>query len=141
MRNFGYTGTILKVDLSNGNITRLSTDDYSARFLGGRRIAAKIYWDGVSPEVRAFDPGNYLIFMTGPLAGFTRFAGSRWQLCGKSPEMEPESFSCANFGGSWEAWLKFAIYDGLVVTGKAERPVYIFIDEKDTVEIRDASFL
>ncbi|MBN2062246.1 MAG: hypothetical protein JW882_17720 [Deltaproteobacteria bacterium] len=131
----------MKINLSNEKNTRLSTYDYSTRLLGGRGIAAKIYWDEVSPEVRAFDPENYLIFITGPLAGFTRFAGSRWQLCGKSPEMEPESFSYANFGGSWGAWLKFAGYDGLVVTGKAERPVYVYMDERDTVEIRDASFL
>lgn len=137
----GYAGKILKIDLSEGKTSTLSTCDYSERFLGGRGIAAKIYWDGVPSEVRAFDPENYLIFITGPLAGFTRFAGSRWQLCGKSPEMEPESFSYANFGGSWGAWLKFAGYDGLVVTGKAERPVYIYIDERDGVEIRDASLL
>lgn len=141
MNEFGYAGKILKINLSNGDITALSTADYADRFLGGRGIAAKIYWDAISTETKAFDEENCLIYITGPLAGFTRFSGSRWQLCGKSPEMEPESFSYANFGGSWGAWLKFAGYDGLVVTGKAEHPVYLFIDEKGVVEIRDAAFL
>jgi aldehyde:ferredoxin oxidoreductase len=140
MAEFGYAGEILKVDLSGRKISRLATADYSDRFLGGRGIAAKIYWDETLPEVMAFDPGNCLIFMTGPLAGFTGFAGCRCQICGKSPQMEPESFSYANLGGSWGAWLKYAGYDGLAVIGKAERPVYLSIDH-DGVEIRDASHL
>ena len=137
MTEFGYAGEILKVDLSNGRITRLATSDYADRFLGGRGIAARIYWDETKPETMAFDPDNCFICITGPVAGFTRFSGCRWQICGKSPEMEPEAFSYANLGGSWGAWLKYAGYDGLAVTGRADRPVYLLID-KDRVEVRDA---
>ena len=140
MTEFGYTGEILKVDLSERIMTKLFTADYSGRFLGGRGTAAKIYWDMVQPQTKAFDPENCLIFMTGPLAGFTRFAGCRWQIYGKSPQMEPESFSYANLGGSWGAWLKYAGYDGVIVIGKAEQPVYLYIDENN-VELRDASLL
>jgi aldehyde:ferredoxin oxidoreductase len=140
MMEFGYAGEILKIDLSQRLTGTLATADYTDRFLGGRGIAAKIYWDETSPETGAFDPGNYLICMTGPLAGFTRFAGCRWQISGKSPEMEPESFSYANLGGSWGAWLKYAGYDGLAVTGKADKPVYILI-ANGRAEIRDASHL
>lgn len=56
MPTFGYAGKILRVDLTSRKITEVSTTDYSDRFLGGRGIAAKIYWDEVPPEVGAFDP-------------------------------------------------------------------------------------
>ena len=141
MPKYGYAGEILNIDLSTGNITWLPTTAYVDRFLGGRGIAAKIYWDMVPPETGAFDADNCLIYATGPITGFTRVAGgSRWQVCGKSSVMDPPAFSYANLGEKWGTWLKYAGYDGLVVRGKAEKPVYIIINN-DTVEIRDASVL
>jgi len=140
MNSFGYAGRILRVDLSDGRIDKLATADYAGRFLGGRGIAAKIYWDEVSHQSGALDPENSLIFVTGPVAGFTRLAGSRWQVCGKSPSTQPERFSYANVGGSWGTWLKYAGYDGLIVQGQSDKPVYLFITN-DRVEIRDASYL
>ncbi len=137
MEAFGYAGKILSVDLSTGKSSVLPTAEYADRFIGGRGIGAKIYWDQVSPDTKAFDPENRLIFTTGPAAGFTRLAGSRWQVCGKSPSSDPEFFSYANLGGSWGSRLKFAGYDGLVITGKASNPVYLFIDN-DHVRIEDA---
>jgi aldehyde:ferredoxin oxidoreductase len=136
----GYAGEILKVDLSDGNISSLSTAVYADKFLGGRGIAAKIYWDTVPPDTGAFDPENRLIFSTGPVAGFPGFAGYRWQVCGKSPAGKPETFSYANLGGRWGAALKYARYDALSTTGKAGKPVYLLINN-DAVEIRDASHL
>ena len=67
---FGYAGKILKIDLSSESISDVLTSDYADRFIGGRGIAAKMYWDEVSPEAKAFDPQNQLIFVTGPLPGF-----------------------------------------------------------------------
>ena len=55
MAAYGYSGKILRVDLSSGNVSSISTLDYADRFLGGRGIAAKIYWDEVSPAVGALD--------------------------------------------------------------------------------------
>jgi aldehyde:ferredoxin oxidoreductase len=139
--DFGYAGEILKVDLSGGAIARLPTADYAERFLGGRGVAARIYWDMVPAETGAFDPDNCLVYVTGPVTGFTRLAGAcRWQVCGKSPVMEPEAFSYANLGERWGTRLKYAGYDGLIVRGKSDRPVYLYINN-DTVEIRDASSL
>ncbi len=140
MAEYGYAGRILKVDLSDGVLKHLDTDVYADKFLGGRGIAAKIYWDMVPPQARAFDPENFLIFSTGPVAGFPGFAGYRWQVCGRSPAGNPEAFSYANLGGRWGAALKYAGYDGLAATGKAGKPVYLFINN-DRVEIRDASHL
>jgi aldehyde:ferredoxin oxidoreductase len=136
----GYAGKILRVDLSSGNITCMSTKEYCDGFLGGRGIAARIYWDEVSSEVSALEPENKLIFMTGPLAGLPGLAGSRWTVCGKSPTTIPEHFSYTNLGGSWGAQLKFAGYDGIVIQGRSDNPVYLFIQD-DVAEIRDASSL
>ena len=133
----GYTGTILKVDLSSGNVGHMSTGEYSDLFLGGRGIAARIYWDEVLPSVEALDPGNTLVFMTGPATGVPGF-GSRFQVCGKSAITSQFSFS--NLGGSWGAHLKYAGFDGIVVKGKSEKPVLLFIDNED-IQLRDASHL
>jgi aldehyde:ferredoxin oxidoreductase len=140
MAEFGYAGEILKVNLSDGKINKLPTADYADRFLGGKGVAAKIYWDMVPPETKAFDPENCLIFTSGPVAGFTGFASSRWLACGKSATANPEAFSYGNLGGSWGNRLKYAGYDGLVIQGKPDKPVYLFLHD-DTVEIRDASHL
>jgi len=137
---YGYAGKILRIDMSSGAVTHMPTMDYASRFLGGRGIAAKIYWDEVPPEVRAFDPENRLIFALGPLAGFRGVSGTRWQICGKSALTTPEYFNYCNLGGDWGAQLKLAGYDALVVQGRSEKPVYILIQDEE-VEIRDASAL
>jgi aldehyde:ferredoxin oxidoreductase len=139
MTSFGYAGEILKIDLSDGSINKLPSAPYTDRFLGGRGMAAKIYGDTVPVQAGAFDAENCLIYATGPVTGFTRIAGGcRWQACGKSPVMEPQTFSYANLGERWGTRLKYAGYDGLIVQGKSDKPVYIYIRDS-TVEIRDAS--
>ncbi|MAF34109.1 MAG: hypothetical protein CL941_09205 [Desulfobacter sp.] len=137
-KQHGYAGKILRVNLSTGDVGTVSTGNYFDRFLGGRGIALKIYWDVVIPQIDAFDPENCLIFMTGPLCGVPGFAGSRWQVCGKSPILN--QFSYANLGGAWGARLKSAGYDGLVLNGKADSLVYLSINN-ETVELKDASHL
>ncbi len=137
-KQYGYAGKILRVDLSSGSTSLIPTMDYADRFLGGRGIAAKIYWDEVSPEIGPFDPENRLIFILGPLAGFPGLTGSRWMVCGKSPGTT--GFLYSNFGGGWGAQLKLAGYDGIVIQGKSDKPVYLFIQD-DVIEIRDATDL
>ncbi len=134
----GYAGNILYVNLSTGDVNKVPTAGYEELFLGGRGVAAKIYWDEVPPGITAFDPENRLIFITGPLGGVPGFAGSRWQVYGKSPINN--QFSYCNLGGSWGAELKFAGYDGMVVYGKADKPVYLWVND-DRVEIREATHL
>ena len=134
----GYAGALLQVNLSTGHIAKVPTDAYADLFLGGRGIAARVHWDEVPPGCDALDPENRLTFMTGPICGVPGFAGSRWQVCGKSPIHD--QFSYANLGGSWGAQLKFAGYDGLIVEGKADGPVYLWVNN-DGVEIRDAAHL
>jgi len=76
--------------------------------------------------------------MTGPVCGVPGFAGSRWQVSGKSPIYDQWSYS--NLGGAWGAQLKFAGYDGIIVQGKSDKLIYLFIED-DKVELRDASGL
>ncbi|MEE8470458.1 MAG: aldehyde ferredoxin oxidoreductase N-terminal domain-containing protein, partial [Dehalococcoidia bacterium] len=140
MGQYGYAGKMLRVDLTSGNVTHIPTLDYADRFLGGRGIAAKIYWDEVPPEVKAFDPDNRLIFATGPLAGSKGVSGSRWHMCAKTALTTPEHFNYGNLGGSWGAQLKLAGYDALVIQGKSRKPVYLLIQD-EAVEIKDASAL
>jgi len=139
-QNDGYAGKILGVDLSTGAITDIRTSDYSTEFLGGRGIAAKIYWDETPPTAGPFNPENRLLFFTGPLAGFPALAGSRWTVCGKSPATERAGFCYCNLGGHWGAHLKFAGYDGIVVHGKSPKPVYLLVQD-GIIDIRDAGSL
>ena len=137
---FGWCGKILKVDLSNTKISNLNTMDYATRFLGGRGIATRIYWEEVGPEVRAFDPENRLIFMSGPLGATGVQGASRFVVVGKSPMLMPEGFCYGNMGGYFAPALKNAGYDGVVITGRSERPSCVWIHD-GKAEIQDASDL
>jgi len=140
METFGYAGNILRADLSSGSYSALSTLDYADRFVGGRGIAAKLYWDEVPSDVRALDPENALIFAIGPMTGIPVIGGSRWHVCGKSPATYPEHLSHCNLGGDWAVRLRSSGYDALLVRGKAERPVYLLVHD-GLCELRDASSL
>lgn len=136
----GYAGKVLRLDLSSGSITEVATAEYASRFIGGRGLAAKIYWDEVSPTINALDENNRLIFATGPLAGLPVLGGSRWVVCSKDPATTPQQFCYGNFGGRWGADLKFAGYDAIVVEGKSDIPTYLLLNE-DSAELKDASTL
>lgn len=135
----GWCGKILRVDLTRSEITELDTMRYSD-FLGGRGIATRIYWDEVGPTVGAFDPENCLILMSGPLGATGAQGASRFEMVGKSPMLLPERFCYGNLGGFFAPILKRAGYDGIVVTGCAEKPSYIWI-HNGLAEIRDAGSL
>ena len=134
----GYTGRILRVDLSSGQHKEVSTIEYADRFLGGRGISAKVYWDEVPSNISPFSPENRLCVMTGPLCGIPGIAASRWQVSAKSPLHN--TFSYCNLGGAWGAEIKFAGYDGLIIEGKSEDLVYLIIDDC-SIEIKNAGFL
>jgi aldehyde:ferredoxin oxidoreductase len=137
---FGWCGKIIKVDLSHGRITELNTMDYADRFLGGRGIASRIYWEEVGSDVSAFDPENRLIFMTGPLEATGVQGASRFEVVGKSPMLLPEGFCYGNLGGFFGPYLKRAGYDGIVIRGRSAKPVYLWIND-GKAQILDASML
>jgi len=136
----GWVGKILRVDLSNAKVTQFSTQPYAEKYLGGRGIAARLYWETVTPESGAFDPENRLIFMTGPLVATGVQGASRLLVMGKSPMALPEGYCYGNIGGFFGAELKKAGFDGVVIEGCAPKPVYLWIHDGE-VEIRDGAFL
>jgi len=140
MKEFGYSGEILKVDLSGGSTSRLPANEYTDKYIGGRGLAARLYWEMAPAAVKSGDPENCLICAAGPVTGFFGLAGCRWIMSGKSPAREPESYTYGNLGGKFGPTLKAAGYDALVVTGRAQKPVYIFLHD-GVVETRDASEL
>ena len=137
---FGWCGKILNIDLSNSRVTERNTMDYAERFLGGRGIATRIYWEEVGPNVGAFDPENRLILMSGPLGGTGVQGASRFEAVGKSPMLMPEGFCYGNLGGFFGPYLKRAGYDGIVISGRSEKPVYVWIHD-GKAQILDAVLL
>jgi hypothetical protein len=135
----GYTGKILWVSLADLKISTLNTMDYAEDYIGGRGIATRIYWDKAKPRIMdGLDPNNLLIFMTGPLSGTLSPSSGRTTTCFKSLVQWPKSwFSWSNFGGEWGPQLKFAGYDGIVLHGKADHPIYLWIND-EKVEFKDA---
>jgi len=135
----GYTGKILRVDLSTGKITADTPDEGNYRkFLGGNGLGSKYLYDEIHKGTEWSDPGNLLMFMGGPLSG-TRVSGSgTFSLVTKGPMTNMAGLSQAN--GFFGAFMKFAGFDGIVVKGKAEHWSYLYVHD-GTAEIRDARHL
>ena len=138
---YGWTGKILRVDLSNSTMEIQDSLRFAEDYLGGRGFAARIAWEELKPGIGAFDPENLLMFMPGGLAGTPAPTSGRTSVCGISPQAYPQEwFTRSNMGGHWGTELKYAGYDGVVVKGASETPVYLWIEDGQ-VEIRDASHL
>jgi len=135
----GCTGKVLRVNLTHKNsFIQYINREVFEKFLGGRGIAAKIYFEEIPPEVKPLDEKNKLIFMTGPLTGTIVSASTKFQCATRSPETG--IYLCSNSGGNFGPQLKFSGYDGLIIEGKSSKPVYIIINE-GKVEIKNASRL
>ncbi len=135
----GYAGTILTVNLSNGKVTKEPLrDDLVRDYIGGEGFGTRLLWERVKPGIDPLSPENVLILSTTAFSGSVFPPGSRTILNYKSPLTG--GYGQNGMGGSFAPHLKFAGYDVLVVEGKADKPVYIFIDNED-VEIRDATHL
>ncbi len=136
----GYAGQFLEIDLSTRNIAKRPLDaDLLKDYVGGRGLVTKILWDRLGAEWQTIDPlgpENILLFFTGPLTGY--FPGGRICVSGKSPQSNGVVGSTV--GGELGVELRCAGYDGVVVTGEAETPCYLFINDSD-VEIRDANHI
>lgn len=133
----GYMGKVLFVDLSDGTIHRENLNaDLIDKYLGMRGFTSKLLWDHVR-DVEGTDSENLLMFATGPLTGVS-LTGGRALVAAKSPQTGLLGY--ANFGGHWGPALKYAGYDLLVVKGRADKPVFLWIDD-DAVEIRDADYI
>ena len=134
----GYAGKILYVDLSSGQIGETPLDlKFAQEYVGGLGFGAKIYLDLIKEksDFDALSPENPFVLMTGPLTGVRMNAVARWSVGSKSPLTG--FWGDANIGGFFGARLKFAGYDGIVITGAAEKPTYLHIDD-GKVELKDA---
>ena len=133
----GLAGRILRVDLSTGAIRSEETAPHAGQWIGGRAINSRILLDEMRRETGWSDPENLLIFGAGALAGIAP-GGSRTSVDTKN--VFSGGKGSANVGGHFGPELRYAGYDHLVISGRADRPVYLWITN-DRVELRDARFL
>ena len=135
----GYVGKMLWVNLSENELRDEILDQGICRqFVGGYGLGARILYDRQQPGVDPLSPENNIGIITGPLTGTAAIGGSRYTLVSKSPLTG--GWGDANSGGYFGPYLKFAGYDAVFVTGAAERPVYLFINN-GRPELRDAGHL
>jgi len=136
---YGYTGKLLRVDLSTGRweVQRIA-DERIRDYLLGSGLAARLFYDEMDPQRDALHPVSPLYFMTGLLTGTLVPTGCRSSVCGRSPLTG--IWNESNVGGYWGAELRSAGFDGVVVSGRASEPVYLWIHD-GTVELRPASEL
>ncbi|MCS6924400.1 MAG: aldehyde ferredoxin oxidoreductase family protein [Candidatus Binatia bacterium] len=136
---YGWTGTLLRVNLTTRQISKEPLREEWARdFIGGRGLGARYLFAEVDPQIDPLSPENKLIFATGPLTGTNASCGARYMVVTKGPLTN--AITTSNSGGHWGPELKAAGYDLLIVEGRAATPCYLWIYD-DRVEIRDAGHL
>jgi aldehyde:ferredoxin oxidoreductase len=133
----GYAGKFLDVDLSKEKVKDITfNDEVLKNYVGGRGLAARILWDRLGKKWETVDPlgpENLFLALTGPMTAI--HPGARVCVSGKSPQCNGIIGSTTS--GEFPAELKCAGYDGVIVSGKAEKPVYILVTD-DKGEIMDA---
>jgi aldehyde:ferredoxin oxidoreductase len=137
--SFVYAGKILEVDLTHRTHSiRPVTEKEVRAYLLGSGLAAKIYmeWIEANGIVDALDPRSPLIVLNGLLSGTFSPTGCRSSWCGRSPLTG--IWNEANLGGHWGAELRFAGWDGLILTGRCDRPTYLWLNG-EALEFRDAA--
>lgn len=134
--NGGLAGKILRVDLISKKISTEDTANYTKRFIGGRAINSLILLNEVQPKTKWSDPENILIFGVGRLVGTMAPAACRVSI--DTVNAFNNGKGSANLGGHFGPELKYAGFDHVVIKGKAESPVYLWIHD-GAAELRDAS--
>jgi len=136
----GYTGKILRLDLSERKAGTIPTVKYEY-WMGGHGMGSAIFFDLVKNKtIDGFDPANVVTMMTSPLSGtLVPAASGRTEVQGIGVQSYPIGwFTRSNLGGRFSGMLKFAGWDGVVIQGKADTPVWIDIQDRD-VHIRDCA--
>lgn len=133
----GYMGKVLKIDLSTRAVSEYPwSDEERELYLGGKTMAAKIIDDNIKGPIDPYSPENMLVFTTGPMTGSGAPSSSRWNVSTVSPLTN--FLTSSNCGGSFGYHMKRAGYDGVVVVGKSDTPVWLEVTE-DKVEFHDAT--
>jgi len=137
---YGYAGRVLHVDLNTGK-TRVEklNEDYAKKYIGGIGLGMRLWLDNSKAGVEPFSPENPLVLALGPISG-TMFptAGNGHAFVSKSPATYGVGEAVAH--GTFGAEMKRAGYDAVILKGKSEKPVYLWIDD-DSVQLLDASHL
>ena len=137
---FGYAGRVLYVDLTSGKThTEPLNENYAKKYIGGIGLGMRLWLDNSKPKKDPFDPENPLVVANGPISG------TMWPTGGNGHAFvskSPQTFGIgeAKAHGTFGTELKRAGYDAVVFKGKAEKPVYAWIDD-DSVQLLDASGL
>jgi aldehyde:ferredoxin oxidoreductase len=135
----GYHGKLLRVDLSAGSTRDEALDElFCRRYLGGAGFLAYYLWKELEKRIDPLGPGNKLIFAQGPVSGMQLPGAARNCVGAKSPLTGGVAKS--EVGGYWPADFKRCGYDAIIIEGRAEKPVYLWIRD-GRAEIRDAGNL
>lgn len=138
---YGWMNRILRIDLSAMKAWGQESSEFVPDFLGGRGLAAKIAWDEFPRPVDPFEPDNPLMIFPGALSGTPAPYSGRTTVCSFSPQGYPYHWFTRSSVGGWIGGnIKRAGYDGIVITGKAQRPVRIRIAD-DAVSFLSADDL
>ncbi len=136
---FGYNGRFLAIDLNTRETRNLELkDDDLKKFIGGASLSARLIYDHAKKGVDPLSPDSPLIFAVGPFTGTTIPMVSRGAVCGISPLTGIWGESTT--GGVFPFRLKTAGFDGIFITGRARKPVYLYLHD-GTAEIKDAAHL
>ncbi len=137
--SYGYSGRILRVDLSQGTVSVDTPDElFYRKYLGGAGFVSYFLLKELQPGIDALGPENKLIFALGPVTGVPLPGSGRHCVGAKSPLTD--GYAKSESGGFWGAELKRAGYDAVIVEGKAEKPFYLWIHDGE-VSVRDAGHL
>jgi len=123
----GYTGRLLRVDLTSGRIAVEEVrSDWRRDYVGGRGLAARYLYAELDPRVDPLAPANKLVFATGPLTGTPVPCGARYMVVTKGALTD--AITTSNSGGHFGPELKFAGYDMLILEGRSPRPAHRWRD-------------
>ncbi len=136
---YGWTGKLLRVNLSTGEIIVEPLDPKAARdYIGGRGLGIYLMNQELDPLCDPLSPENMMIMATGPLTGTMAPTGARYMVMTKSPLTG--AITCSNSGGQFPAAFKQTGFDAVIFTGKADKPVYLVI-ENNTARLKPADHL
>jgi len=135
----GYGGRILRVNLTNGTVTKEPTPpDVAHDFIGGRGFGIYFLLKEVPKGADPLGPENKLIISSGPISGMMIPGGGKCDWTTKAPLTG--GYASASMGGHFTAEMRYAGLDSIILEGISPKPVYLFIDD-DKIELRDASDL
>ena len=135
----GCHGKLLRVNLTSGAISEeVIPDNLHKQYLGGAGLATKYLWDEVPKGADPLGPENKLIFMAGSLTGVIAPSTGRYSVVAKSPQTG--IWGQANSGGHWGVAFKKTGYDGIIIEGRSEKPVYLVVEDNQAT-LKDATQL